>query len=70
VGCIHLGALLEFDGIGAGVDGCVNHLFGDVEVAVVVDADFGNDVGWVPITDFAAAKLHFTGHGLSPWVLS
>jgi len=41
---------LELDGIDAGMFGSSNELFGDLQAAIVVDANFSNDVGGVPLT--------------------
>ena len=42
--------LLELDGIDAGMFGSSNELFGDLQAAIVVDANFSNDVSGVPLT--------------------
>src|SRR6185436_1817855 len=59
--------LLELDGVGAGVDGGVDQLLRDRQVAVVIDADFGDDVARLaradpPRTDVESALS--IGHGL------
>jgi len=42
--------------------------FGDFEVAVVIDADFGHDEGGVAVTDHAIANFDFTFHSFSTFL--
>jgi hypothetical protein len=51
-------ALLELDRVGPGEDRPVDELAGQVERAVVVDADLGDDLDWLPFADVAAADVH------------
>jgi hypothetical protein len=55
-------ALLEFDRIHSGVDGCVDHLLGDFKVAIVIDPDLGNDIGGMSISDQAIPQFNFSCH--------
>jgi hypothetical protein len=41
--------------VGAGLFRRGHHLFGQIHVPIVVDADFGNDEGWLAVADFTTA---------------
>jgi hypothetical protein len=62
------GALLELDRVHAGLDGGVDHRFGNFQVAVVVDADFGDDEGRMAIANQAVPDFDFTSHFVSLWL--
>jgi hypothetical protein len=49
--------LLEFDGIASGGNGNPYESLGNIEIAVVVDAYFGNDEAGLAIPDQAIANL-------------
>src|SRR5262249_18521051 len=49
-------ALLELDGVGASLDGSVDELLRNAEIAVVVDSHFGDDVARLAGTDPARAE--------------
>jgi len=46
-------AFLELHGVATGLDGGVDQLLGDCQVAVVVDADLGNEKGGAGLTNDA-----------------
>ena len=50
-------ALLKFDRIGAGAQGCVNELDSHFEDAIVVDANLGDDISGVAIANQAVANF-------------
>ncbi len=50
-------ALLELDRVRACVDRRIDELLRDVEIAVVIDADFGDHVAWLPRTDAAGPDV-------------
>ena len=54
---------LELDGIRPGRLRFANERLPELEVAVVVDASFGDDEGWVGGADETTAEVHFF-HGL------
>src|SRR5215211_8251417 len=58
-------ALLKLDGINTGVDRRVDHLLGNVQIAVMIDADFRNDVSRMTIPHPAVSNLYFTRHVFS-----
>ena len=55
-------SLLEFHSIRAGVDRGIDDLFGDLQVAVVIDSHLSDDVGRLPIAHGPASKAHLTIH--------
>jgi hypothetical protein len=44
-------AFLELDRVAPSMHGTINHLFGDVERAIVIDANFGNNENGLTVSD-------------------
>ena len=56
---------MKFDRIAAGEFGAVNHLLGDLNRAVVIDADLGNNKDRLPVADQTASYFYQSlSHGL------
>jgi hypothetical protein len=64
-GGTHSSGLLEFDGIQAELGGDINQGFGDFYIAVVVDADLGDDVTWLAFSDQMISNSHRVCHDFS-----
>jgi len=57
-------ALLELDGVASGGGGHLDQFFGHCEVAIVVDADFGDDITRLSGADLLVAQLNRAGIAL------
>ena len=51
-------ALLELDRIGPGVDGYIDQLQSQIQEAVMVDANLGDDIGWLTIANQPVANFN------------
>ena len=60
------GPFLKFDCIAPGRDRHINQLPGNVNVAVVVDTDFGNNVARISFSNDSVSDLHLTHCDYSP----
>jgi hypothetical protein len=48
------------------MDGGVDHLFGDTQIAVMVDADLRDHIRRMTVTDQFVSYFYFTSHFISP----
>jgi hypothetical protein len=59
---------LKFHALATGIDGVVHHLNRLVEVAFVVDADFGDDERWMRRADRPSRNFERSGQITPPCV--
>src|SRR5271157_250022 len=63
-------ALLEFNRIDTSMNCRINNLLGDLDITIMIDSDFSDDIRGMPIADHSIANFDFTSHSVSPQVSS
>jgi hypothetical protein len=53
---------LKFNRVSTSVDSSIDDPLCDLKIAVVIDSDLSNDVGWMTISDRTLTQLQFTRH--------
>lgn len=56
------GAFLKLDRIRPGMDSRFYHSFGDIEIAIVVNANLGDNIGRVPIANKFLTEINLSSH--------